>query len=221
VGALKLLLEIAFTHIYSRLRQTAVAVSGVSLGVGFSIAMTALLTGSQRDFVAQLVDAIPHILVSDERRSPPVQPAAARFEAIEVHGLRPKDDPRGIRNPPAVLAAIRRSALGPSAPGLSGQAVIRYSGKDVGITLSGVDQGEERRVSKVTEQMKEGSFANLSRILQGIVLGDGLAAKLGVKMGDTVIVTSSRGLLKRFQIVGLFHTGVVNNDQASGYVSLK
>ena len=31
--------------------------------------------GSQDDFMRQLIDALPHITVSDERRQPPPQPA--------------------------------------------------------------------------------------------------------------------------------------------------
>ena len=40
----------------------------VALGVGFSIAMAALMQGSQDDFIATLVDAIPHVQITDERR---------------------------------------------------------------------------------------------------------------------------------------------------------
>ena len=56
-----------------RARQTSVAVAGVATGVGFSIMMAALMQGSQDDFIRQLVNALPHIAVSDERRA-----AAAR-----------------------------------------------------------------------------------------------------------------------------------------------
>ncbi len=68
-----LAIDIAFTHIRSRLRQTLVGVLGVATGVGFSVMMASLMEGSQRDFIAQLVDSLPHITVSDERRTPPPQ----------------------------------------------------------------------------------------------------------------------------------------------------
>jgi lipoprotein-releasing system permease protein len=47
----RLILQIAITHIAGRGRQTLVAVIGVAVGVGFSIAMAALMEGGQDDFV--------------------------------------------------------------------------------------------------------------------------------------------------------------------------
>ena len=63
-----------------------VAVAGVATGVGFSIMMAALMEGSQKDFTRQLIDALPHITVSDERRHAPPQPAEVAFAAAEIHG---------------------------------------------------------------------------------------------------------------------------------------
>ena len=48
---MNLLLDIAWTHVRSRARQTSVAVAGVATGVGFSIMMAALMQGSQDDFI--------------------------------------------------------------------------------------------------------------------------------------------------------------------------
>ena len=63
-------LDIALTHLRSRVRQTVVGVLGVATGVGFSIMMAALMEGSQEDFIRQLVDSLPHISVTEETRKP-------------------------------------------------------------------------------------------------------------------------------------------------------
>ena len=63
---MRLIADIAWTHVASRLRQTLVGLLGVAMGVGFSVMMAALMEGSQRDFVTQLVDSLPHITMSDE-----------------------------------------------------------------------------------------------------------------------------------------------------------
>jgi len=52
-----LVLDIAWTHVRTRARQTAFAIAGVATGVGFSIMMAALMEGSQDDFMRQLIDA--------------------------------------------------------------------------------------------------------------------------------------------------------------------
>lgn len=218
---MNLLLDIAYTHVAGRLRQTVVSIVGVALGVGFSIAMAALMQGSQEDFVTQLIDALPHVSVSDETRAPARQPALDRFDVVDLIGLRPEDDRRGIRNPAEVVAILRTIVPGRLAPALTGQAVVRYGGGDVGLTLNGIDPAAEKQVSKIVEDMRQGSLDALAADPNGIVLGDGVARKLGAGLGDQVAVTSSRGLLKRFKIVGLFHTGVTAQDDASGYVALK
>ena len=87
---LRLIVYIAVTHVRFRLRQTLVAIAGVATGVGFSIMMAALMEGSQQDFMRQLIDALPHITVSDDLRKPPTQPAEIYFGAAQIHGLTPE-----------------------------------------------------------------------------------------------------------------------------------
>ena len=62
-GQLRLLASIAARHLVGRRRQTLVAVSGVAVGVGFFLAVSAMMIGSQNDFIKTLIDAAPHILV--------------------------------------------------------------------------------------------------------------------------------------------------------------
>jgi lipoprotein-releasing system permease protein len=103
---MKLVFEIALTHIRFRVRQTVVAVAGVATGLGFSIVMAALMEGSQADFTRQLIDALPHITVIDERRQAPLQPAEVAFDAAQLHGLTPEIRRRGIKNPMAIMASL-------------------------------------------------------------------------------------------------------------------
>ena len=72
---MNLVLSIALTHIRRRIRQTLVAIAGVTTGVGVAIMMAAMMEGSQDDFIKTLVDALPHISVTDELRAPNRQPA--------------------------------------------------------------------------------------------------------------------------------------------------
>ena len=120
-----LILDIAFTHVRSRARQTLVAIAGVSIGVGFSIMMAALMQGSQDDFIRQLVNALPHIAVSDERRDPPLQPAETEYAAVRMHGLTPESRRPGIKNPLATMAALEGWVPGAVAPSVKVQAIIR------------------------------------------------------------------------------------------------
>ncbi|WP_415713845.1 ABC transporter permease [Roseibium sp.] len=216
-----LLLRIAATHVRNRLRQTIVSTLGVALGVGFSIAMASLMEGSQRDFVATLIEAIPHVQIRDEKRSPAEQPASLIYDAVQFNGLRPREDLRGIHNPVEALASLRDWVGGSLAQQLNGQAVLRYSGQDIGITLVGVMPRQELEVSKIGDDMREGAFEDIQTISNGLVLGDKAAERLGAELGETVTLTSANGVAKRFKIVGTFHTGVTTSDEGLAYANLK
>ncbi|WP_299484404.1 ABC transporter permease [uncultured Roseibium sp.] len=216
-----LLLKIAATHVRNRMRQTVVSTLGVALGVGFSVAMASLMEGSQRDFMTTLIEAIPHVEIRDEQREPAQQPATVLYDAVAFHGLRPLEDLRGIRNPTEAIASLREWVQGEFAQRLSGQAVLRYSGQDIGMTLVGVVPRRELAVSKISEDMRQGSYEALDTTANGLVIGRKAANRLGADLGDTVILTSAGGIAKRFKIVGLFHTGVTTSDEGLAYAPLK
>jgi len=220
---MNLTLDIALTHLRGRLRQTVVAIVGVATGVGFSIAMAALMEGSQRDFIETLVDATPHIAVKDEFREPPQQPARRQMPggAVQIRGLQPKDELRGIRNARARLAQLERMDGLAAAPSLRGQVVMRFGGKDVAAALTGIDTQRERRVSNLADDIFEGSLDALHRTANGVLLGAGLADRLGAATGDLVTVSSPAGVLLRMKIAGLFRTGVVGVDNAEAFALLK
>ena len=218
---MRLILEIAYTHIAGRGRQTIVAIIGVAVGVGFSIAMAALMQGTQDDFVKQLVDAMPHVQITDDRRAPPRQPSEDAFATVAIHGLRPREDRRGIINPTAALTWLEGWVPGRFAPSLRTQGVIRFSGRDVGASIIGVEPAKEHGVSPIIDDFREGSFAALSAGGNNVVIGDTMAKRLGAKMGDTITAVGATSLARNFKIAGLFHTGTTARDESEAYVLLK
>jgi lipoprotein-releasing system permease protein len=218
---MRLILEIALTHIVGRGRQSIVAILGVAVGVGFSIAMAALMQGGQDNFVEQLINTMPHVQIADEQRHARRQPTETVFDAVAIFGLRPRDDRRGIINPTAVLSWLRGWVPGRIAPSLKTQAVIRYSGRDVGASVIGVEPDTERGVSPIVDDFTEGSFGALDAGGNNIIVGDVMARRLGANLGNTLTAVSSEGLTRNFKIVGLFHTGTTARDEGEAYVLLK
>jgi lipoprotein-releasing system permease protein len=215
---MNLVFDIAWTHVRTRARQTGVAVAGVATGVGFSIMMAALMQGSQEDFVRQLVDALPHIAVSDERRSPPVQPAEQAFDAAEFHGLKPEVRRRGIKNPLATMAGLEAWVPGGVAPSVKVQAIIRYGNRDTGASVTGIDPRREAIVSELPKQMRQGNLASLYRATNAIILGDRLAEKIGARSGANITIQTSEGARISAQVVAFFHSGVRQIDESTAYV---
>ena len=218
---MNLVLDIAWTHVRARVRQTGFAVAGVATGVGFSIMMASLMQGSQDDFVSRLVNSLAHITVSDERRNPPVQPAQEFYDAAEIHGLTPEARRRGIKNPLAIMAALEPWLPGGVAPSVKVQAIIRYASRDVATSVIGIDARREAKVSELPKQMRGADLNALYRATNAIVLGDRLAEKIGARIGANITLQTSEGARVSAQVVGFFHSGVRSVDETTAYVLAK
>jgi len=218
---MNLVLDIALTHVRFRARQTFVAVAGVMTGVGFSIMMASLMEGSQADFMRQLIDALPHITVSDERRDPQAQPGEIAYAAARIYGLTPETRRRGIKNPMASLASLERWVPGAVAPSVQTKAILRYAGRDVAANVTGIDPHREPKVSALAQQIRQGALASLYRATNAMILGDRLAEKIGARVGANITVQTSDGARLNAQVVGLFHAGIRSIDESTAYVLIK
>jgi lipoprotein-releasing system permease protein len=216
-----LIFDIALTHVRARVRQTGFAVAGVATGVGFSIMMASLMQGSQDDFTHRLINTLPHITVTDERRTPPRQPAEVLFEAAEIHGLTPEARRPGIKNPLAIMAALEAWMPGGVAPSAKVQAIIRYANHDVATTVTGIDPRRESKVSELPQQMRGATLIALYRATNAIVIGDRLSEKIGARIGANITLQTSQGARITAQVVGFFHTGVRQQDESTAYVLTK
>lgn len=222
-GRLGFLMAIALRHLSQRRRQTAVAVSGVAVGVGFFLAVSALMVGSQNDFVEQLIDAAPHIVISDELRSPSPQPGTRVFAggAMELHGYKVRTEVRGIKDWQAIIAAANAVPGAIASPSLSGGVTLRLGGHDEAIGIVGIDPLIETRISTIEDQLRVGRLRDLERTQGGIIIGEQLAERLGVRVGDIVAATSARGSPRSMRIVGLFKRGQTQLSSGTGYVLLR
>jgi lipoprotein-releasing system permease protein len=136
----KLHVDIAFSHLRSRRRQTIVSLLGVVLGVAFFLAVSALMRGSEQDLIERLVDSAPHITVYDEFRDPRPQPARLLYPegAVAIRGVKPRTERRGIRQYRQKLQTIDTIRGTQAAPVLVGQAIFSFAGRDEAVTLSGI-----------------------------------------------------------------------------------
>ena len=220
---MRLILDIAVTHLVHRKRQTLVSVLGVAMGVGFFIGMAAMMQGFQRYFVAKTIDVSPHIIIKDEYRTPPPQPVEQYYRAgaIRLLNVQPRDERRGIKNGMAVVDAIARQPDVAVAPTLAGQIFLRYGTKDVSATLYGIEPEKERRVTYLEQDLVAGSLNGLYTTANGIILGSGLADKVGAALGDTLSIISPAGVILKMKVVGVFRSGVTAKDNYESFALLK
>lgn len=222
-GRIRFLVGIAIRHLSRRRRQTVVAVSGVAVGVGFFLAVSALMVGSQNDFITQLIDAAPHIVISDELRSPPRQPGERVFPngAVELHGYKVRTEVRGIKDWQVLVAEANAIPGAVASPSLTGGITLRLGGHDEAIGIVGVDPEIETRISTIESKLRVGHLRDLEKTQGGIILSEDLASRLGVRPGDIMAATSATMQARSMRLVGLFKKGQTQLSSGTGYVLLR
>ena len=86
----------------------------------------------------------------------------------------------------------------------------------MGVTLTGIDPKTEARVSKIATQMREGELGDLAKASNGIVVGDGIAQRLAIKTGNTVLLAAGDIQISA-TVVGIFRTGMKQVDESNVY----
>ena len=218
-----LALDIALTHLKTRTRQTVVSVLGVAMGVGFSLAMAAMMQGFQRDFINRVIDSAPHIVMKDEYRHPPEQPVVRRYgdAAIDLRGLKPAEEIRGIQRARNIIAGLSTWPGLSVAPTLEGQVILHYGSSDVSATLIGIDPERERKVTKIEKDLVQGSLDALNTAPNGVIIGYGIAQDLGAALNDTITAVSPVGVIMKMKVVGIIRTGIIAVDRTQAYTLLK
>jgi len=118
------------------------------------------------------------------------------------------------------------------APFVFFKAAISSREESDGIVVRGIDFGQEKNVTDIAQNLLEGSFNfKFSNEIPGIVLGATLAERLGVGLGDNVVLFSINKAdlssawtipkATKFQLVGIFETGMYEYDASMSYVSLE
>lgn len=222
-GRTALLLGIATRHLLGRRRQTIVAILGVAVGVGFFLAVSAMMIGSQRDFIDRLIDAAPHIVISDELRSPPPQPGTAVYRggAVLLRGYKTRNEARGLRGWPLILDVARAMPGTIASPSLTGGVTLRLGGRQEALGIVGIEPDLEARISTISDRLRVGRLSDLETVQGGLIIGEELAARLGLNPGDVIAATAPTGHTRSLRIVGLFKRGQAGLTDQAGYMLLR
>jgi lipoprotein-releasing system permease protein len=117
-----------------------------------------------------------------------------------------------------------------TAPFISKEGMLIHNTRVHGALFRGIEPELEATVSKVGAFMKDGKLTDLKAGEFGIILGQDLANKLGVDVGEKItMVTPSANVtpagvmprMKRFTVVGIFKVGFYEYDSAVGLINLQ
>src|SRR5512135_1252601 len=145
--------------------NTFISIAGVVIGVATSIITLSVMTGFQGYFRDKILSAIPHVVVMEY----------SGVGIKDTDGLQEK-----IGRVPHVVATT---------PFTISQAMLTSRDRVQGVVVRGIDPRTEGAVTSLGKNMVEGSLSELEaedRRLPGIVIGEDLARKFAVVIGDTI-----------------------------------
>jgi lipoprotein-releasing system permease protein len=220
---MKLVVEIAKTHLISKPKQTIVAMLGVTFGIGMFIAMVSLMTGLN-NFTEQLtMTSSPDIhIYHDVTESRATLIEQTNTKGInKLHHPKPKNETSKLRNAVQIAELIRKDpgVIG-VAPSISSQVFYNYGPVQLSGIVSGVDILEEDKLFALREKMKQGRIEDLKANHDGVIMGKGLAKKLNVQTGDRVVITTPQGYTMTLKLVGIFQMGLGAVDNVRSYANL-
>ncbi len=216
------LLFIARRHLVHDLFRTTISVGGVSMGVAFMIMLGAIMTGFEKKFVDETIEASPHITVYDEFRGTTdefaVLASVSVQGVVEVRSARPRERVYRIKKPLELLEVARRTeGVQAAAMNAVGTAILNFGNREVGCSLVGIDPDAQERVVATDKYVLGGRLHDLHSAGGAVILGAGLAEKLGIVRGDTVTASLKSGGARALRVVGLLKTGIVSIDNVRAY----
>jgi lipoprotein-releasing system permease protein len=116
------------------------------------------------------------------------------------------------------------------APNIQEQGLLVHGNNARGALVHGILPAHEKTVNDINQHMISGSLGALEAGSYRVLLGEQLADKLGVERGDNVMLIAPKGRLtaagflprlRRFEVVGVFDSGVHQFDSVLAYIHLQ
>jgi lipoprotein-releasing system permease protein len=182
-----------------------VSMLGLALGVAVLIVVLSVMNGFERELRTRILSVTSHATLMGLSGTLPDWRAAQHL----------------AQSNPAVTAAV---------PYIEVQAMLVNGARSAATQLRGVLPAQERRAVSLAQHISGGSIDALAPGSYNIVLGDALAAALGVQVGGTVVLIAPQGsvtpagfapTMRRFHVSGLFHSGMYEYDSALALAPLR
>jgi lipoprotein-releasing system permease protein len=217
--------KIAGVLLTSRIRQLLVAVLSVTFGISMYVFMNSFMAGVNNEQTEITFTSMAHIKIYNEL---PEEVTPIRTGASDAQTVRMVSNEQNIRYTEGIKNAdviVQDISTIESITGITRQlnqnVFIRNGVTRTSANLSGIETLEEDRLFQTSDYLTEGDLYDLNSRSNAIILGTGLARSLGAGMGDMVSISTSDGVTRIFQVVGLIETGASGADKTRAIVSIE
>lgn len=203
-------LFIALRHLRSRNRNrfvsfiSLISVVGIALSVAVLMVVLSVMNGFESEVKDRILAVVPHASVTG------IDGKISDWEALS-------------------RIAESFDDIAGAAAFVEGQGMLVSDTGTAGIQLRGILPDQEVSVAGIDELIVEGSFDVLADRGYKIVIGRVLADRLGVGMGDSVVLLTTEGSMtpvgfmprmRRFEVAGIFYAGMYEFDRSLAYIHM-
>ncbi len=216
--------KIARTHLTTKVRQTLVALLGVTFGICMYIFMNSFMTGVNNTQTDLAFTALSHIRIYNDGPADNtnlVGKIAPPNSVVKIRNARIIQYTTGIRNTAAILNLVRdQPEVKAVTPEVNINVFFRNGGTKINGTLCGVDVQNEDKVFGISKYMITGDWNQLQYRPNGILLGADLAHDLSVNIDDNINLLTADGITHNYKLIGIFRTNVKSADQTKAYINI-
>lgn len=202
---------IAIRHLRSRNRNrfvsfiSLISVVGIALSVAVLIVVLSVMNGFEYEVRNRILSVVPHATITGLN---------GRIEDWQFLLDTVTADPEVIA----------------TAPFVKGQGMLVGKSGIAGVQLRGVMPMRETDVSGAAELVGTDVLQSLQSRSYRIVIGRELARRLGVEVGDRIILMTTQGSMtpvglmprmRRFEVAGIFYAGMYEFDRSLAYIHIE
>lgn len=222
----KLAFTIAMTHLLTKKKQSVVAMLGVTFGISMFIIMISFMTGVN-DFTEDMaMDNTPHLhlykaIEIEDRKITTLNSSVEEDDWFVVEHQKPKNELSKIKNGMNLMQRIEEMpGVRGVAPQVSSQVFYNNGPIQIPGNIYGIDVEKQADLFELDQKMDAGELTDLLKGSNVIVMGKGLAEKMGIQLGDRVSITTPEGNNLNLKVEGIFSFGVAQLDQTQSYATL-
>jgi lipoprotein-releasing system permease protein len=181
------------------------SVCGLMLGVATLIVVLSVMNGFERELRNRILAVTAHATIAG------LDGALPEWQAVQ----------QAVRRQSGVQAAV---------PYIASQAMFAHGSAMAGAGVRGVLPQEERAATGLAQHLVSGRLEDLTAGSYGVILGSALAHELHAGVGDNIVLIAPEGTatptgvvprMRRFQVVGLFSSGMYEFDRGLALVHLE
>lgn len=206
------------------LTQTLFIVSGIAIGVGVIVFMSAMLSSLQSNFIDRVLTSQPHIQIgpADERARPLRASTAEAPMRRVVYAPTVQQPAQRLRSVDQWQAVVRllhaRADVSNVTASVSTSALVIRGDASRSIGITGIDPPVYFRIVRIPEYLVLG-VSTLTN--DQIIIGTDLGTALGVTLGDKINVVAANGMIRTLTISGVFDLGNRGANERSVFVTLR